>query len=655
MRDIFRLAIFRVCLLSFCMTVSAHLEEGSTHSAEEIDSFDCERVDIPHPELDYPLNFLRKYLIGSFTTLFHPFVSEADQRYLDALTCLTREDVQGAVDLLEQVIETEPTYSYAYIQLGVIYLWQDQLDLSYQMFQKVSGLCPCNEYLNAAMEKLALQWDKRGVRGGDSVGIYRTLVKCVPDSVAYQFGLGRALVHTGDLNEAEEVLKKCMEASPDDSDIGLQLADVYVLQQEYDKALALYALYPDRIEALEGQARIAMRESDFVNAQIYYEKLLEKNPHDLIARRNLARMQAIDLEFTKAKASYSDLLARDPKLLSGWQEFYEVRLHVDPTFDYNISYVEAKENDPDLKEPVVRDYYFDTSVLGFFPITDRWRVDVKGFFGVQKEKNIYATTPSINYDAYLSGAGLLSHVVFATNWKWDLFGHVKTAWNVGENIFPFQATTRIEPGTYLSYQSDRQQLVLGGNVDSYVIKNFAKGVSQLLTLRSLDATYRYTIPMPCQPELEGVFQETYFIAVPHNRRDTESGTIRIRVPYTQDYMKLFYTYEHRHFNKLNINYYSFSQQWRNTAGLSLFFNSLERGMSFDLTYWYRAQQTKNLYQPIGDFIYITPMQFLNCNQIQANWSIHKKDNLKVDFAAGYYRDGLPYRAWNLSGRLYWIF
>ena len=212
----------------------AGLEHATNHR------LDCERVDIPHPELDYPLNFLRKYLIGSFTTLFHPFVSEADHRYLDALTALTREDVQGAATLLQQLIESEPTYSYAYIQLGIIYLWQDRLDLSYQMFQKVSTICPCNEYLNVAMEKLALQWDKRGVRSRDCVDIYRTLVKCVPDSVAYQFGLGRALVHTGDLNEAEGVLKKCMEASPDDSDIGLQLADVYVLQQEYDKALGLY-------------------------------------------------------------------------------------------------------------------------------------------------------------------------------------------------------------------------------------------------------------------------------------------------------------------------------------------------------------------------------------------------------------------------------
>jgi tetratricopeptide (TPR) repeat protein len=630
-------------------------EDPQKKNSQDLSYWDCSRSDILPPATVFPLPYSQVYLIDSYSLLFHPFLGQYDALYIEALKEIKNGDLAKAQRLLEDLIGASPRYTNAFIQLGYVYLWRNHLERSKEIFEQVLSNCPCNQYVIDGMSELAVLFERNEQQQQASLDLYRKLASCTPDSFEYRFGLGRVLSRTKNWSEAETVLLSCLKDFPEDSDVGLQLANLYFWQKRYDEAENLYKKYPERIESKEGLAKIAMAKQQYSEAKLYYAQLIQEQPNNLYALQNLARIYAIDLEFKKSKKIYEELVEKFPKHRSGWDELLEVKLHTDPVINYNLSYVEAKENDPSIKKPVVRDYYFDNNIIIFNPIFDSWRIDVKSFFSFQEEKSILPTNPGINFNAQLSGAGVFSHFLFAKFWKWDLFSNVKRAWNVGHTKFPFQNTTRVEPGSYLSYISDTQYFLLGGNVDSYVIKNFQKQVSQLLTLKSLEAMYRYTFPVRYSPELEGWFEETYYECQPKNRRESESASLRFLVPFLEKYFKVFYTFEHRHFHRLNQNYYSFLEQWRNTFGFNLFLKSERRQVSFDLLYWHRTQGTKDLYQPIGDFIYIAPWQFLKCNQIQGTLHFRINDLFKADISSGYYRDTLPYRAWNIQGNLFWVF
>ncbi|NDD58111.1 MAG: hypothetical protein EBZ47_02505 [Chlamydiae bacterium] len=618
-------------------------------------SMQCEREDIPRPIDSYPVSHFNKSITTIYDLIFSSFLSESDQMYLNALIFIIDGKFNKAKEILNILLDKNPCHIFAKIQLGYLYLWGDQLFLCKKNFLEPLLFCPCNHSIIQGLSQLALAFDLKQGEDAEALEIYKKLHLCEPSNPDFMYAIGKYLFRSRELEESEFFLKQAANLSPNDSDIALLLANLYVQQGRFEEADAIYSQHQDRIESIEGRGKIALAKSEFQRAEDYYLLVLEKDPNNLLALQNLSRIEAIELKFTKAKSNYLELVQKDPSNPLAWQELYNVKLHTDPAVNYNISFVEAKENDPNLNRPVVRDYYFDNHITILAPITDAWRVDSKLFFMFQKEKSILPSNPGVNYNADISGAGFVSRYVFKNYWSWELFANFKRAWNVGDNFFPFQNTTRFEPGTFIRYSDDVHFFHIGADVDSYVIKNFSLQRAQLLTLRSIETSYSYSAPIDCKPQIGIALQETYFIMVPHNRRDDETISCSFFLPFTKEYLKIFYDLEHRHFHLLNINYYSFSQQWRNTVGMSLFYKNVPQGLNFDLTYWYRAQNTKNLYQPIGNLIYIAPRQFLNCYQIQANMEYRWKSNFVADVSAGYYRDTLPYRAWNLSAKLYWVF
>jgi Tfp pilus assembly protein PilF len=643
-----RSILYACCIFSLDLIFAADSENSHI-------SWDCGRTDIPYPINQEEISKSRAYIVNIFHLLFYSFLSESDKPYLDGLVFVVDKNYAEAKKILLDLVNRHPNHSYAYVQLAYIYLWEGELSSSYEMLKKAYCQCKCEDTIMGALRQLSFALNLQNTDFPLALDVNKDLLACEPDSFQYKYINAVLLLRLNCLADAEKAFLECLSIAPDDSDVALQLGNLYYRQSKYEQADNLYAKFPERIECIEGRGRIALAQSNYLLAEQYFKQVLQKLPGSETSLLALAEIYSLQGEYSPSRLAYHDLLSKYPENYNGWQQLYDVNLHTEKAINYNISYVEAKENDPNIQKPVAKDYYFDNNIIAYFPINDLYRFDVKTFFAFQKEKNILPTHPGINYYAQISGLGLISHYFFLPKWKWDLFVNLKAAWNVGSSFFPFQNTQRAEPGTYITYAGDDHFLSIGGNVNSYVIKNFSKKVSQLLTLRSLNAFYSYTAPLRCKPALEGYFDETYFISKPHNRRDTEAISIRSLFPYAEEFLKIFYTFEHRHFNKLNINYYSFHQQWRNTAGISLFYNSIKQGMSFDLTYWYRAQKTKDLYQPIGTLIYITPMQYLNCNQVQATFSYRQKDYLKWDLSGGYYRDTLPYRAWNVQSSMYWLF
>ena len=133
-----------------------------------------------------------------------------------------------------------------------------------------------------------------------------------------------------------------------------------------------------------------------------------------------------------------------------------------------------------------------------------------------------------------------------------------------------------------------------------------------------------------------------------------TSTLSLPFPRFWKYWTLLYHFEHGHFDKLNPNYYSFNHQLRNTLGIRFRFD-FSRMVYWETTYEHRWQTTYQLFQPIGNFIFVANKQYLIANRVTSKIGAQYKDRLKFEIEGHYFYETLPYRDWNLNGSLVWQF
>ena len=117
---------------------------------------------------------------------------------------------------------------------------------------------------------------------------------------------------------------------------------------------------------------------------------------------------------------------------------------------------------------------------------------------------------------------------------------------------------------------------------------------------------------------------------------------------------LHYFFEHGHFKALSQNYYSYKQQIRNTIGIRYRYDYCDRAYG-EFIYEHRWQNTHNLFQPIGSFIFTANRQMLLCNKYILNLAYRLKDKWLFEATGHYYRDTLPYREWKVGGTISYQF
>ncbi|MDY2640258.1 MAG: tetratricopeptide repeat protein, partial [Ligilactobacillus salivarius] len=137
-----------------------------------------------------------------------------DALYEAGLIMLSANDNKAAIKYLDQVIETQPDYVNAYPLLAQAYAAEDNNE----------------EVLRTAQTGLS----------------YNEL-----DEVLYSLG-AKAAANLNQLDEAERLLKKGLEVAPDNSDLRLQLSNLYLLQHQDEANISLFKDLDD--DELEPQA-----------------------------------------------------------------------------------------------------------------------------------------------------------------------------------------------------------------------------------------------------------------------------------------------------------------------------------------------------------------------------------------------------------------
>ncbi|MCH9633982.1 MAG: hypothetical protein S4CHLAM7_07160 [Chlamydiae bacterium] len=556
----------------------------------------------------------------------------------------------------EQIKETKPLNlkkESIGIQKGAEAFTQGKLGLAYRYFVKELEQNRCDPKAIKGLLKVADAWGKQSKKRVRSLQIYTFVYECQPSNYDALFYKGRVLFWMNENKAAIAVLQDLLTLSPEYTDAASLLIKLYIRQKEWQKAKNLLKRFPRLPDAEQDYETIAYKTGNYALSEKLSRDILSKNPKKISARRDLARSLSAQRKFKEAHAQYAILVEDDPQNKTHWREYMNVRSHTRVGILADGSYIKSKENDPDLKAPVVRDYYTLATYHIIFPMANRWRLDLRQIFFHKREVDIYPPVMGTNFNAYVQGAEIVSEALIRTHFKWDLVLRILGARGYNHNVlFPFLSTTRFEPGTSLIYTNSHLFAVINAHVESFIIKNFAKNRSQLLRTLNLYTGYVIKPSFFLNPEFEFTFEEIFYHDNIRNRRNTLNLWGRFNL-FTK-YLQFVSRFELSNFKQTTPNYFSFKRQIRNTLGC-IFRLDLFQSLYIEGRYLHRWEYNVELDQPIGSFNFQTTMQRLNSNRVVMRTGYRLKDKLWAEASGHLFYTTLPYRDYRVSGTLLWQF
>ena len=501
------------------------------------------------------------------------------------------------------------------------------------------------------LESSALELEKKDETRFEALEIYKKLLSLYPKNCDYLFNIGRLYNRLKMYQYAEENLIRCLELCPEYYDAADILAKIYLKDKRYYSAIVLYSQFLEKKIALEELAKIAYLQRDYCLMQYYYQKLLDIDSESKEYKIGLARALYNRKKYAQSK-SYFITLNKEEKDLKEYM--YYVKPYTNPSIFPEYSYTNSKEDDPYLQVPVIKTLYVSSNVSLLYPISDNWQIQGKGILFHQKETDIYPPV-GVNYKAYLGGAQLTSKVYLGCNWNWNINGRLFRAWGSQKTFYPFEDRISFEPGNYFIYNSDRHLFTLGGNYESFITKNLYIGTSYLQRFIYTGIGYGYKwIDLSLEPQLYGVLSRSYYRDSIRNIKNDQSFLFTSKFPIYSNVLRLNWLAEHSGFNMLTRNYFSYKRQWKNIMGIQFHYDFSPKSY-IDVLYEEKWESTRDLFLPIGDTVYVAQKLFIRGYKPIVKVGYRFRDKMIMELGGYYYRDTLPYRAYNVNANINWYF
>lgn len=127
----------------------------------------------------------------------------------------------------------------------------------------------------------------------ESVVQYRRVLQDRPDLVEARLELARVLFWKGDTAQAEAMFASVPEGELP-AEASLELADIYLAREEYDKAMDIYSDYlriaPDNHRVRLNKARVLSWQGKYLASLNEFEIILKARPDDKQIRRQYAQV-----------------------------------------------------------------------------------------------------------------------------------------------------------------------------------------------------------------------------------------------------------------------------------------------------------------------------------------------------------------------------
>jgi tetratricopeptide (TPR) repeat protein len=551
--------------------------------------------------------------------------------------------------LLDETIKIDPNFVDARIQLGYLNLWNNNYQESYKQFLFVYENFGCMDNIQTGLKSIGQYFVKNEINYSISLNIFENLNKCKvndPDILLY---LGILYFRGHQKEKAEHYLKKSLEIDPKNIDADITLAYLYISEGRLQEAQKLFEKHPNHCEAIVGLARLKQSQSKTRKSNPHYIEALDKCPADHQLLKEAAKAAQSSRNFKEAKEYYSLYIPQNPLDFRVWEESQITRSYTNSGFLLDVTYTNAKENDPILGVPVVKDFYTYASFDSILPVNDDLRFDLKGFFYNQKEVNIFSY--GLNYNVDLSGGQTSVEYLFMDQCRFQAFARAFCAWQQNDPLFayfPFEFTWNFEPGAYFEYNSPFCIFYLDAHIESFITKNFQENSSILIPLGSEEIFFLFRPNVYLNPQIETslILKQLW----DNNFEPVATIQARCNLPFLEKYLTFQYRFEYSSFKFLTPNYFTYDLQYWQFAELTFHYYLL-KNLYFKAIYEFNLQLTKNLIQPIGNFLNITQKQSLTGNKITCNLTYRYLDHIRFAIEGHYYRNTLIYRDWNLKGSL----
>ncbi|HAN99260.1 MAG TPA: hypothetical protein DCQ98_18350, partial [Planctomycetaceae bacterium] len=160
---------------------------------------------------------------------------EVDRLMHQALVAIDGREFDGAIELLEQVIERRPDFALAHGKLGLVLAETGRIDEGKRALARVAEIDPDDGYGAALLGFLALReenWEEAERQ-------YRAAASLEPYEAKIAFFWGQALARLGRDDEALERFALSLEIEPGRIDSQLEIAAIRTRRGEHDEALRI--------------------------------------------------------------------------------------------------------------------------------------------------------------------------------------------------------------------------------------------------------------------------------------------------------------------------------------------------------------------------------------------------------------------------------
>lgn len=241
---------------------------------------------------------------------------------------LERGNPVGAIVYFRNALEQDPNYTEARYQLGLAYLKTGKLEQAKKELRKVQLLDPSRGSVELDLASINLINSKYEEA---KENINRFLSGHEKNSRSQQY-LGLIRQARGNLSDAEKLFKEALELDPENVDVRLSLARLYLIQEQNDLARDVLnnslADFSENKNIYQMLATVEARSGNRAAALDAYEQVIRLDPDSLEAYFFAGMLSLDDGDLAKAKHYVNELEVRFPdhpagKRLSGMLSYLE--------------------------------------------------------------------------------------------------------------------------------------------------------------------------------------------------------------------------------------------------------------------------------------------------------------------------------------------
>lgn len=599
-------------------------------------------------------------------------------------------DYQEAIDAFNRALKLQPGNPDVKLSLGYAllnqYTFQDDLFISRSLFQqtldqfpnytdaqeglretdilipysekKKKTLTPEQKWIKCQL-KIAKALSNEGDHWG-AIEIYQSLTEVCPNNAEYFYLLGREYVRANCHNEALCAFIRALELKPDHADALVALGNQYLYFEDYESSLDLFLraieIAPKDTDALVGAARAeALLERPWY-AEEYFDEALELQPENPDIVLPYASFLLAQRRYTEGEAAYRYLAYLQNDNQTYRWTLFDTSSYTTPGFYALGGTAEEREKDQFTHKWVASLRYINAEGGLFFPINDCYRVSIRGRWLDVRQRNLVAKL--IVFESKFIGGGIRGEWFYDPFWTITVNANVTSISNTNTHaLLHTKACLKLEPSCVFRYAKALDTILFGVITDSWIFKNFNKGIVSGFTRESLFMIYQHDFG---NQRMAGADAAWLWYQDPISNQEQDLNLwAQAGIPCTKDTLSLRYHCEYRQFKEETQGYYSFEYQLTHWLKMRWYKTWLFGGRC-ELLYWHgwRTTRGRNPQQQItGPIPAILPVTTVGdqINAIYLTFGYTPTTNFDISFSGNYWHDSFDYTVVGCKLLLDWKF